>query len=393
MFENLFLSLALIFILGFFLSKLISKSRIPPTTTYVLLGILCSPNLLGIISPKIITASDLFSSVVLGFIAFNLGRSLSFDIFRRVGKVVTAISLSASIVPWLLVTLFLWLVLKQPFVVALLFGAISAATDPASTVAIAQEYRSKGSFTDTLLGVVAVDDLWALIIFAFSLVFVQVSFVSLVGFSAATRGLSMVLFDIGGSLFAGIMIGFIFNFFLRFVGDNQERLIYTLGFLFLAVGVAIFFDLSVLLTCMFFGAFFVNLNKRNSYIFETIDNISGPLYLMFFVLAGAHMRFDILSSAVFLVGIIFILRSFGKIAGSFFGARAAEASSDIQKYMGIALLPQAGVALGCALVAKHHLNNNWGDLILTVTIGTTVIFELFGPWFTKLTLAKAENIR
>lgn len=392
MFDNLVLSLAVIFLAGFFLSKVISKSKIPPTTTYVILGILLSPNLLGVISPATINASGLFSNIVLGVIAFNLGRSFSIDVFSRIGKAVCAISLSASLFPWLLVGFVLWWIFRQPLVVALVFGAIAAATDPASTVAVAQEYRSRGSFTDTLLGVVAVDDLWALIIFGFSFAFAQVAFAGTNSSVPLLRELFFALGQIGGSLLAGAALAFVFNFFLRFVRNSQDRLIYTFGFLFLAIGFALFFQLSILLTCMFFSACFVNLNPKNTHIFKAVDEITAPLYLMFFVLAGAQMRFDIFAAAIYLIGAIFILRSFGKIAGAFLGAKISHSSSEIQKYMGVALLPQAGIALGCALVAKHNLNNNWGDLILTATIGTTVLFELTGPWMTKLTLAKTKNI-
>lgn len=392
MFTDPILSLALIFIAGFFLSKIVEKLRIPTITTYVILGILLSPNLLGVISPKILAASDIFSNVVLGIIAFSLGRSLSLEIFRQIGKAVIAISLSASLIPWVLVALVLWLVFKQPLAVALVFGSIAAATDPATTVAVSQEYRSKGVFTNTLLGVVAVDDLWALILFGFSFALAQASFLQTAGSSLVFKELLIALGEIGGSLLIGIIVAFIFNFFLKIVRSPRDRLIYSLGFLLLAIGLAIYFKMSILLTAMFFGAFFVNTNKTHHYVFETVNNVTPPLYLVFFVLAGAQLKFQMLSVVIVLIAAIFILRIVGKVVGAFIGAKCTGSSSLIQKYMGIALLPQAGVALGCALVAKHHLNNNWGDLILTTTVGTTVFFELFGPLITRFSLIKAGNI-
>ncbi len=393
MFNNPILSLAAIFIAGFFLSKIIAKLKIPTITTYVILGILLSPDLLGVISPKILIASGTFSNIVLGIIAFSLGRSLSFEIFRQIGKRVTAISLSASLIPWILVGLVLWLVFKQPLAVALVFGAIAAATDPATTVAVTQEYRSKGGFTNTLLGIVAVDDLWALIIFGFSFALARASFVQITNSSLLLKELLVALAEIGGSFLVGVAVAFLFNFFIRFVRDARDRLIYTLGFLFLAIGLAILFDISILLVCMFFGAFFVNVNQANNHIFNTISDITPPLYLAFFVFAGAQLKFNVFATAISLIIAIFIFRILGKIIGAFFGARLTKSPPDIQKYMGMALLPQAGVALGCALVAKHHLNNNWGDLILTATVGTTVFFELLGPLVTKSALIKAKNIR
>ncbi|MCF7887867.1 MAG: cation:proton antiporter [Candidatus Omnitrophica bacterium] len=386
------LSLAIIFIAGFFLSKIVAKLNIPTITTYVVLGILLSPNLLGVISPQIIEVSGVFSSIVLGIIAFSLGRSLSLEIFRQVGKSVIAISLSASLIPWALVSLVLFFVFKQPFGIALVFGAIAAATDPATTVAVTQEYQSKGIFTDTLLGIVAVDDLWALIIFGFSFAFAQASFVDKFSSSPVLKELLFAFVEIGASLLLGVIVSLLFNFFLRFVRNSRDRLIYTLGFLFLAVGMAVFLKISILLTCMFFGAFFVNTNLANDYIFKTVGDITPPLYLVFFVLAGAQLNFSVFVVAIYLIGAIFILRILGKIIGAFFGAKITSSSLAIQKYMGLALLPQAGVALGCALVAKHHLNNGWGDMILTATVGTTVFFELLGPLITKWSLFKAKDI-
>ncbi len=392
MFTDPILSLALIFIAGFFLSKIAEKLKIPTITTYVILGILLSPNLLGVISPKILAASDIFSNVVLGIIAFSLGRSLSVDIFRQIGKAVIAISLSASVIPWVLVALVLWLVFKQPLAVALVFGSIAAATDPATTVAVSQEYRSKGVFTNTLLGVVAVDDLWALILFGFSFALAQASFLQTAGSSLVFKELLIAFGEIGGSLLIGIIVALIFNFFLKIVRSPRDRLIYSLGFLLLAIGLAIYLKMSILLTAMFFGVFFVNTNKTHHYVFETVNNVTPPLYLVFFVLAGAQLKFQMLSTVIVLIAAIFILRIVGKVVGAFIGAKCTGSSSLIQKYMGIALLPQAGVALGCALVAKHHLNNNWGDLILTTTVGTTVFFELLGPLVTRFSLIKAGNI-
>ncbi|MCF7916725.1 MAG: cation:proton antiporter [Candidatus Omnitrophica bacterium] len=392
MFTDPILSLAIIFIAGFFLSKIVGKFQIPTITTYVILGILLSPNLLGVISPKILASSGIFSNVVLGIIAFSLGRSLSFDIFRQIGKAVIAISLSASLIPWVLVAAVLWLVFKQPLAVALVFGAIAAATDPATTVAVTQEYRSKGIFTNTLLGIVAVDDLWALIVFGFSFALAQASLVQTAGSSLVFKELLIALGEIGGSLLIGVAVSLIFNFFLKFVRNARDRLIYTLGFLLLAIGLSIFFGMSILLTAMFFGAFFVNTNETNHHIFETVNDVTPPLYLVFFVLAGAQLKFDVFAAAIYLIIAIFILRILGKIIGSFVGAKCTNSSATIQKYMGMALLPQAGVALGCALVAKHHLNNNWGDLILTATVGTTVFFELLGPLVTRFSLVKAKNI-
>lgn len=201
MVNNSFLALAIVFIASFFLSRLIKKARIPTITAYVALGILFSPDLFDLIPQELLSASDFLSNFVLGMIAFSLGESFSTKTFRQVGKAVTGISISASLFPWVFVTFAFWLIFKQPFYIALVLGAISSATDPATTVAIAKEYRSKGEYTDTLLGIVAIDDAWALILFGLSLSLASSFMVPNKGFLNVLRALVEAFTKIGGPFF------------------------------------------------------------------------------------------------------------------------------------------------------------------------------------------------
>jgi len=393
MINNAILSLAIVFICSFFLSRLTKRFKIPTITAYVLLGILLSPNLLNLLSKDLLSSSDFFSNFILGLIAFSLGESFSFPALRRVGRSVTAISISASLIPWFLVTVGIWFVFKQPWYIALVFGAISAATAPAAVVMVIQEYKSKGKFTDTLLGVVAIDDAWALIIFGLSL---SVARSFLHGNGAAFEVLFDLLkafLEIIGSLCLGFVVAIIFNKLSFFIDTTKERLIYSMGFLFLVIGLAIFFNFSVLLSCMFFGAVLVNTNKASFEFFSSLREIDAPLYLIFFVLAGAHLNVKVLEVSFVLVFGYILFRTFGKIGGAYIGALFLHSSDSIRKYMGLALTPQAGVALACALIAKQSINNYWGDRILTITIASTVFFELIGPWITKYSLSKAGDIQ
>jgi len=392
MVNNPILSLAVVFILSFFSARLTKKLKIPTVTAYVVLGILLSPNLLNLISPRFLAASDFFSNVVLGMIAFALGESFALSTLRRIGKVITGISLSASLIPWLLVTLSLWLLFRQPFYIAIVFGAIAAATAPAVVVMVTQEYKSKGEFTDTLLGVVAIDDAWALIIFGFSLALTKSFLYDNGNMAGIARDLLRAFLEIAGSFLLGWFIAFAFNKFIRFIKYPKERLIYTLGFLFLTIGLAIGFGFSVLLSCMFFGAVLANTNTKSFDFFNSLREIDTPLYLIFFVLAGAHLKINVLGTAILLTVGYIVFRTIGKISGSYLGARLVGASSAVERYMGLALMPQAGVALACGLVAKHAVGGSLGDRILTITIASTVIFELIGPWITKFSLVKAGDI-
>ncbi|MCQ9205084.1 MAG: cation:proton antiporter [Omnitrophica bacterium] len=368
------------------------KLKIPTITAYVVLGILLSPSLLNLISDSFLSKTDFFSNIVLGMIAFALGESFSLGVLRRVGRLVVAISISASLFPWLLVTLATWLIFNKPFYIALVFGAIAAATAPAAVVMVTQEYKSKGEFTDTLLGVVAIDDAWALVIFGLSLSLANSFVHGGYDFFSITRDLLKTVIEIGGSFLSGALIAIIFNKLSRFINTMKERLIYTLGFLFLVIGLAISFNFSILLSCMFFGAVLSNTNQKSFQFFDALREIDTPLYLIFFVLAGASLKISVLSTAMALTAGFIIFRTIGKVAGSYLGAKIVDASSAIKKYMGLALIPQAGVALACALIAKHSIGGFWGDKILAVTVASTVIFELIGPGLTKFSLGKAGEI-
>ena len=390
---NPILSLAIIFILSFFASRLTRKLKIPTITAYVILGILLSPNLLNLISQKFLATSDFFSQIVLGMIAFSLGESFSLRTLRRVGRAVISISISASLLPCLLVTVVLWLVFKQPFYIALVFGAIASATAPAVVVMVTQEYKAKGDFTDTLLGVVAIDDAWALMIFGLSLS-LAVSFINGNGSTLdIVKDLTKASIEIGGAFLLGGIVAFVFDKLSGFINTRKERLIYTFGFLFLTIGLAISLNFSVLLSCMVFGAILTNINKESFQFFSSLREIDAPLYLIFFVLAGASLNISVLCAALALTAGYIAFRTIGKIIGASLGARFVGASGTIRKYMGLALIPQAGVALACALIAKHAIGGIWGDRILTITIASTVIFELIGPWVTKYSLVKAGEIR
>ncbi|MCK4912959.1 MAG: cation:proton antiporter, partial [Candidatus Omnitrophica bacterium] len=319
--------------------------------------------------------------------------SFSLSTLRRVGRAVVGISISASLIPWFLVTVAVWLLFQQPFYIALIFGAIAAATAPASVVMVTQEYKSKGDFTDTLLGVVAIDDAWALVIFGLSLS-VAKTFVTGNGDTIGLfKDLLKTSLEIGGSFVLGGAIAVVFNKLSSFINTNKERLIYTFGFLSLVIGMAISFNFSVLLSCMFFGALLANTNKESFHFFNSLRDIDAPLYLIFFVLAGASLKVSVLGTSVVLTLGYIIFRTLGKIAGAFIGAKVVDASLAIKKYMGLALIPQAGVALACALIAKHAIPGIWGDTILTITIASTVIFEIVGPWATKYSLVKAGEIK
>ncbi|MFC1698677.1 cation:proton antiporter [Candidatus Omnitrophota bacterium] len=386
------LSLGFVLLAGLLAGKLIQRLKIPVVTAYLLLGIIIGPLAGNLVGAQLLRSSGLVSNIVLGLIAFSIGQNFAFSRFRKIGRPVIWMSTLAAAGPWFLVTVAFWLLLRQPFYIALLFGAIASATAPAATMMVVREYKAKGSFTDTLLGIVAIDDAWCLIIFAFSFAIAKVlatqaSVVNILLFQAVFYA----FLEIAGACLLGGMLALVLTFLSRFITTQSEMLIYTLGFVFLTTGLAIFFNFSVLLANMVLAAVLVNVHSVSFKFFQSLRGIDSPLYLLFFVLAGANLELSLLGS-LGMLGLGYIaFRSIGKITGSYLGGAIAQVPQRTRNFMGLALLPQAGVALGVALVAKAEFPQ-FGAMIFSTIVATTVIYEIVGPLLTKISLEQAGEI-
>ena len=388
---NTALGLGVILLAGLGSAKFIRRFGVPAVTSYLLLGILIGP-CLHLVSQGLLRSSSLISNIALSFIAFSLGQNFLLERFKRIGRGVLFISIGGALGPWLLVTLGVWLLTGQSLAIALVFGSIATATAPAATVMVTKEYRARGKFTDTLLGIVAIDDAWGIILFVFSLAIAK----GIIG----VRGLwgnfilsaaGHALIEILGALFLGAVLGWLLWRFSRLAGNPSEFLIYTLGFILLNTGVAAHLGLSVLLANMSLGATVVNVDRASFRFFDAVRNVDSPLYVLFFVLAGANLEIGLLKS-LGLLGLVYVLtRVAGKLSGAFAGAHLAHAEDKMKKYMGLALIPQAGVALGLALIAKLTFPE-MGSTIFSTIVATTIIYELIGPLFTKFALKKAGEI-
>ncbi len=388
---NAILSVGVILLAGLLFAGLIKKIKFPSVTSYLILGIILGHSILNIISPKLVSASGLISNVVLGFIAFSIGRNFSLENFHKIGNTILWISIFEALCAFILVTFVLFLILGLPFYLSLLFGAISSATAPAATVMVIKEYKSKGNFTDTLLGVVAIDDAWCLIIFAVSLAIAKSIFAYKMIADSLLVAILKALLEIFGAFILGGFMAYFMSKLKKYIRTQTEFLIYTLGFIFLTIGLAIGFHLSVLLANMFFGAVLVNIDRDSFRFYDTISNIDSPLYLLFFVLAGVNMEISLLKN-IGLIGLFYLFfRVVGKSVGAYLGGVISNASLSIRKYIGLGLVPQAGVALGCALVAKAVFPEI-GGMIFSTIVGTTVVYEIIGPICTKLALEKAGEI-
>lgn len=388
---NLILGFGFILLTGLAAAHFIGKIKLPAVTAYLLLGIFIGPSVLHLIPERALGISGIISNVVLGLIAFTIGQNFSRSNFSRIGKQVLWISVLETLGAWLLVSTTFLFLLRQPLYLAILFGAISSATAPAATLMVVREYHAKGTFTDTLLGVVAIDDAWCLIVFAISLAIAKAIYLPTSN-PHLLRVIFGALLHIFGAFLLGGVIAFLFYRLSGFVHTQAEFLTYTMGFLLLNTGLAIYFNLSVLLANMFLGAILVNIHQTNFKFFETLKTVDFPLFLVFFVLAGANLEIGLLKKLGILGISYVIVRVVGKVIGARLGGYISKAEEKVKKYLGWGLVPQAGVALGTALVAKAEFPAV-GGMILTTVVATTVIYEIFGPLCTKIVLEKVGEIQ
>ncbi len=388
---NTILSLGIVLVGGLAAEKVVSRYNVPAITSYILLGILLGPHVFHLTGDELLGASELLSNIVLGFIAFNIGENFSAKSFRRIGKSVLVISLLAAIIPWLLVTLGTYTLGKQPLYVALLYGAIAAATAPTATMMVIRQYRAKGYFTDLLLGVVAIDDAWGIMAFSISLAVAENLQIN--GFAeVALTGVAIkAMVEILLSIVMGASFALVLYRLSRRIRERDDMLVFMLGAVLLNTGFAMSLHLSPLLANMALGACLVNIDAMSFRFFEPIKTVDWPLYILFYVLAGANLDVTLLAS-IGLVGIVYLFfRTAGKFSGAFFGALAAGDSSVVKNYMGLALMPQAGVAIGLAMIARAEFPAI-GSTLFTTIAATTVILEILGPVATRHALAKAGDI-
>lgn len=387
---NTLLSAGLILLLGFAGARLLKYVRLPNVTAFLLTGILIGPHILNLVTKEIFFASDFFSNLVLGVIAFSLGENFRLEELKRGMKPVMCISVIAALGVWILVSAAItiyFIIIKFPIYPAIVLGAAASATAPAATVLVIREYRSSGILTELLLKVVAIDDAWCLILAAMAIAFANAMRAEV--FQATIIFAS--LGEIFGAVIIGALLGYIFSILKRFVKTSEEFLVYIFGFILLNVGLSITIKISVLLSSMVMGLTVINLARENYKFFEVLRTVDAPLYLIFFILAGAHLDFNILYK-MGIVGILYIFfRMIGKVYGAKIGAKISGAPKMVEDWLGLALAPQAGVALGIGLVAKAAFPH-FGNYIFTIIAATTVIFELIGPLLTKYSLIKAGEI-
>lgn len=386
------LILAIAMAAGLALSRLMKLVNLPNVTGYLIAGIIVGPFVLNLVTSESIQNFKIITSTALGFIAFSIGGEFKLSFLKKLGKQIIIITIAQAITTVILVMLAM-LLIPGDFRIprAFLLGAIAAATAPAATLLVVRQYKAKGPVTDTLLPVTALDDAIGLMIFSLCFALAQ-AFSTGAGLTAKAIILEP-LREIGLSLLVGGAFGAILALMMRYFRSNANRLCLMLVSVFACVALSEMWKLSSLLTCMMLGAVFANMRKDSVRVFKVCENWTPSLFMLFFVLSGAELDFSILLT-VGITGVIYIVfRSLGKYFGAYLGSAMSNATPNVRKYLGITLLPQAGVAIGMAqMVAASEELSGIAPQVVTVVLFATLVYELFGPVLTKVALTKAGEI-
>ena len=407
---SILLSLSIALLAGLLLSRLAKKVQLPAVTAYLVAGVLIGPFLLGALNvPGIGITHDqldgfgIIADVALGFIAFSMGNEFRIDALKKIGKQATVIGIlqavfTTAVVDIALIALHFAMPEKLTLPAAIVLGAVATATAPAATLMVVRQYKAKGPLTDILLPVVALDDAVGLVVFAISF-----GIARSMG-QASVSILSIILeplLEVVLSLALGFVMGLLFTFCERFFHSRSKRMAVSVTFVMLTVGIScmkfhvggIHIGFSSLLACMMLGTVFCNICDFSEELMDRADRWTAPILILFFVISGAELDLSVFAEiAVVIIGLVYIAsRSAGKYFGAGISARWTKCDPNIVKYLGITLLPQAGVALGMAIKATELGPD--GAIVRNITLFAVLVYEIVGPFLTKVALTKAGDIK
>ncbi|MBQ9979346.1 MAG: cation:proton antiporter [Clostridia bacterium] len=408
--SGILLSLSVAMLAGLLLSRLAKKVSLPAVTAYLIAGILIGPFCLGAIGIDGIgvTAHQLegfsiISDVALGFIAFAMGNEFRLAQLKKIGKQATVIGIVQAIfttivVDAILIILHLIIPHKLSLPAAIVLGSVATATAPAATLMVIKQYKAKGPLTETLLPVVALDDAVGLIVFAISFGIAK---------SLNTGSVDIIsvvlepLLEVVLSLALGAIMGLLFTLCEQFFHSRSKRMAVSVTFVLMTVGLSLMsFEIggvhigfSSLLACMMLGTIFCNACDVSEELMDRADRWTAPILILFFVISGAELDLSVFADvAVIAIGVVYIIsRSIGKYFGAGISARVTKCSPEIIKYLGITLLPQAGVALGMAIKAMELGPD--GAIVRNITLFAVLVYEIVGPYLTKRALTAAGEIK
>ena len=425
-----FIYIALLLLVALLSTRIMKLLKLPNVTGYIVTGILMGPFVFGLafgdsqyhgdpssnIIYNYVSSLSWVSQIALGFIAFSIGTSFKTSVLKTVGKRVVVITLLEALAGSIFVLISLLIAHfiapeSVPMSLVLTLSAIASATAPAATLMIIKQYKAEGPMVNTLLPVVALDDAAALILFA---ILFQIATAIMGG---GNFDLYLMLFkpliEIGLSLAFGAVIGLFISLINKLFKSRNNKLVLCIFSVFLSVGLYVLFrfpeaggfELSSLLMCMMAGALFTNLSKDSGRTLDVLERFTSPIYMMFFVFSGAALDLSIFGNEkgwmIVVIAVIYIIfRVVGKYLGAFTGASITKCEPQVKKYLGLTLIPQAGVAIGLATTASTIYRENAdpqvqmiGSLIIAIILTSTLVYELIGPLVSKFALTKAGEIR
>lgn len=383
------LSLAAILLAAFLLTRITKKLRLPNVTGYIFAGVLLGPYVLKVVPAVILGRMDFVTDIALAFIAFGTGKYFKFSALKKSGKQTVIITIFEALMAAVVITLTMIFVFRLSVPFSLLLGAIGCATAPASTIMTIRQYKAKGKFVNMILQVVALDDAVALIAFSVCAAIAQ-AMESDGGFTASVIVLPVIINILAVGL--GILGGWILSKLINENRSYDHRLVVVIAVLLALTGFCTALDVSPLLACMALGTAYMNISG-NKKLFKQVNKFTPPILAIFFVLSG--MRLDILSLATAgVIGVVyFFVRIIGKYIGSYLGAWVSHSEKPIRNYLGLALIPQAGVSIGLAALGQRILPAESGMMLSTIILSSAILYEMVGPLAAKTSLILAGAIK
>lgn len=394
---SIIISVALMMIAGFLLTRVTKLLRLPNVTAYIVAGILIGPYCLNLVPQRFIDGTSFLSDIALAFIAFSTGEFFKLDVLKKNGMKVVWITVFESVLASLLVFVLTFFILHMDLAFSIVLSALASATAPASTMMTIRQTGAKGDFVDTLLQVVALDDVVGLVLYSVAISIALASLSGSQGFSFQTIGKPILLNML--TLFIGACFGLAMKLFMPQSRSTDNKLIISVALLFAFCGVCVLLDVSPLLGCMVMGTVYTNI-AENDKLFKQLGYFSPPILLLFFVRSGMNFKLDALFNAsgdldgvpLIVVGVsYFLVRIVGKYAGAWLGCFVVKKDKLVRNYLGLALIPQAGVAIGLAAFGARTLGGTIGSDLETIILASSVLYELLGPGCAKLALYLSKS--
>ncbi len=386
---NLLLKISIVMLVGIMGGKVARIFKLPNVSGYLVAGLFLGPSFFKFISSYDMESFSVINELALAAIAFSIGNEFVIKDMLKLGKTIVIITLAEVIGAVVIVFTVMYYLLNQPFAFSIVIASMSAATAPAATLLVIRQFKAHGPLTKTILPVVALDDVFGIIVFGIAMALAKLSR-GQQDFSVV-QILSGLVIEIGGSILLGLVMGLILALIAKQSSNRDELQAASLMSIGISTGISIILGLSPLLTCIVMGTMIVNISKKSRRVFDSIDDFISPVYILFFTLAGASLDLSILISVGF-IGFAYVLaRAGGKMLGAWSGAKIMKANPMVTKYLGLGLLPQGGISIGLLVLVRQQLPE-FAVAIGTIIMFSVLIYEVTGPIFAKLAIQKAGEI-